>query len=381
MAPKRIAVLTPAWIPESRALALADRFLVGYPRAGSWHRPDLRIVAAYARDRPDKDLAVVRAQEFDFPLFPSVAQALRVGGQKLAVDGVMVLADDTDGARDEVLKACLAVFEEEGRGVPLFVSGPLGQTFSQATFVVDVSRKLKFPLLCGSPLPFAVRLPAVDVPFAAAVKEVLVVSPGGFDGQGYHALEGALCLVERRRGGETGIKAVQALGPARLWQAGEDGRWSRPLLTAALSRSDTPQGNTIADGRTQDLVGNGEVVKLSADARACLVEHNDGTRTSVLILPGAIKDFTFAARVNGAVMAGQFFVGPPPNATQTVGLCRQVEDMFMSGKATLTAERTRLATGILEAARASTTGDFARVPTPQLAIRYQSPRDSLFCRD
>jgi len=47
-----------------------------------------------------------------------------------------------------------------------------------------------------------------------------------------------------------------------VWKAGEQGRWSKELLTAALSRSDTPQGLTILDGRTQELVGSGELQKL-----------------------------------------------------------------------------------------------------------------------
>ncbi len=381
MPEKRIALLTSAWTSGSRVLGLADRFLVGYPWAGTWHRPDVRIVAAYARDKPDKELAAERAKEFGFTLFPSVAEALHIGGAKLAVDGVLLLTLDADGAREELVKACVAVFDQAGRGVPVFVGGPLGQTFEQAAFVVKAARRLKFPLLCGSPLPLAVRLPAVDVPLAAAVEEALVVSPGGWDGQGYHALEAALCMVERRRGGETGIKSVQSLGGDGVWRAGEDARWSKLLLRAALSRSDSPQGTTIADGRTQDLVSNGEVAKLAANARACLVEHTDGTRTSVMLLEGAIKDFTFAARVKGGVIATQFFVAPPPNSTETVGLCRKVEDLFVSGKAAYPVERTLLATGIIEAARKSWVSGFARVETPHLAIRYQPPRDSQFCRE
>ena len=39
----------------------------------------------------------------------------------------------------------------------------------------------------------------------------------------------------------------------------DEGRFSRRLLEAALSRSDTPCGKTDEDGRTQDLLGNGEL--------------------------------------------------------------------------------------------------------------------------
>ena len=78
----------------------------------------------------------------------------------------------------------------------------------------------------------------------------------------FHALEALQCMVERRKGGETGVKAVQMIEGDAVWKAGDAGRYSKELLVSALSRSDTPQGQTIADGRTQDLVAKGELPKL-----------------------------------------------------------------------------------------------------------------------
>ena len=65
----------------------------------------------------------------------------------------------------------------------------------------------------------------------------------------YHALEAMQCMIERRKGGETGVKAVQMIEGDAVWKAGAEGRWSKDLLISALSRSDTPQGLTVA-GRT-----------------------------------------------------------------------------------------------------------------------------------
>ena len=36
-----------------------------------------------------------------------------------------------------------------------------------------------------------------------------------------------------------------------VWRAGEEGRWSKELLEAARSRSDSPRGLTDEDGRTR----------------------------------------------------------------------------------------------------------------------------------
>ena len=49
-------------------------------------------------------------------------------------------------------------------------------------------------------------------------------------------------MVERRKGGETGVKRVEMIEGDAVWKAGEEGRWSKELLTSALSRSDTPLG-------------------------------------------------------------------------------------------------------------------------------------------
>ena len=84
-----------------------------------------------------------------------------------------------------------------------------------------------------------------------------MVGVGASDPMDYHALEAMQCMVERRKGGETGVEQVQLLTGDAVWQAGREGRWSRRLLEAALSRSDSLQGLTAADGRPQSLTENG----------------------------------------------------------------------------------------------------------------------------
>src|SRR4030095_890788 len=110
------------------------------------------------------------------------------------------------------------------------------------------------------------------------------------DPMDYHALEAMQCMVERRKGGETGVKAVQMIEGDAVWKAGDEGRWSKKLLIAALSRSDTPQGLTIEDGRTQDLVGSGELRKLVKNPAAYFIEYRDRLRATLLMLTEAVKD-------------------------------------------------------------------------------------------
>jgi hypothetical protein len=183
------------------------------------------------------------------------------------------------------------------------------------------------------------------------------------------------CMLERRKGGETGVRAVQTIEGGAVWKAGEEGRWSKRLLTAALSRSDTPLGLTMTDGRTQDLVGNGELPKLAARPAAYFIEYNDGLRATLLMLSGAVRDFNFAARVKGmGVQSTQFFLTPTPNVTYSACLMGKVEDLIVTGKASYPVERTLLVSGMLESCLTSRIQDHRRLETPHLNVRYQAPR-------
>src|SRR5579872_2297952 len=83
---KKMAIVTTEWRERSHAWHMGDRFLVGYPVNGKWHRPPFEVVAAYVDQFPKNDLSRKRADEFGFKLYPSVAAALRRGGDRLAVD-------------------------------------------------------------------------------------------------------------------------------------------------------------------------------------------------------------------------------------------------------------------------------------------------------
>src|SRR5580658_2210889 len=83
---KRMAVVTTEWRYHSHAWHMAERFLVGYPVNGVWHKPAIDVVAAYVDQTPENDLSRKRSKEFGFPIYSTIAEALRNGGKKLEVD-------------------------------------------------------------------------------------------------------------------------------------------------------------------------------------------------------------------------------------------------------------------------------------------------------
>jgi hypothetical protein len=390
--PKRLAIVTTIYRYLSHGQHMGDRFLVGYPYGGAWHRPNIKVVSLYVDQKPDGDLSGDRAREFGFTVYPTIAEALRAGGAKLAVDAVLIIGEHGNYPRNEkgqilypryeFFQQCARVFEEDGRSVPVFNDKHLSYSFEKAKSMVETSRRLHFPLLGGSSIPVTWRLPSIELPQGSEIESALMVGEGGSDAMDFHALEGLQCMVERRRGGETGVKAVQLLEGDAVWKALDDRRYPKDLLTAALSRSDTPLGLTVADGRTQNLVESGELKKLVGKPAAYLIEYRDGLKAAMLMLDGAVRDFNFAARLKGSpqIWSTQFLLTPEPNVTYSACLMHKAREMFESGVAPYPIERTLLVSGILESCLTSKVQDHSRMETPHLGVAYQPPKESQFAR-
>jgi hypothetical protein len=392
MEPVRIALITTVYKYLSHAQHMADRFLVGYPLRGSWHKPPVQVVSLYVDQKTANDQSEVRAREFGFRIYPTIAEALRCGGAELACDAVLIIGEHGDYPlndkgqvlypRYEFFQQCVAVFEKDGWSVPVYNDKHLSYSFQKAKAMVDASHRLGFPMLAGSSLPVTWRLPDVEMPAKAAVSEAVMVGYGGTDVMGFHALEAMQCMLERRVGGETGVRAVHSLEGDAVWKAGREGRWSNELLGSALSRSDSPQGLTLVDARTQDLTTPGVLPKLVPKPFASLIEYRDGTRATLLMLNGAIKDYTFAARVRGRSrpLALQFLLTPEPDVTYSACLVSKIEEMFLSKRAPYPVERTLLTSGLVEACLDSLAQGQKRIETPQLNFKYQPPATSQYMR-
>jgi hypothetical protein len=248
--------------------------------------------------------------------------------------------------------------------------------------MVEISRELKFPFLAGSSLPLTWRMPSIDMPYGAGVREMVCIGYGGVDSYDFHALETIQCMAERRRGGETGVAAVRGLKGEAVWKAMEAGRWEAGgwdpgLFEACLSRTQTlKQPPTFSDRYpTREQIK--EWVK---DPVAYRIEYADGTRATMLLMNGLVEDFTFAARLEGRSepLSTLFYLPPNPNVVYSAALMSRAEEMFLTGRPPYPIERTLLTTGLVEAGVRSMGTGQGRIETPHLAIRYQGPRESLF---
>jgi hypothetical protein len=387
---RRLAVITSVFRFLSHSYHICGRFFDGYLRGGAVHYPDWHIASMFVDQPKDpSDLSRDYAKDYGFTLSPNIASALTLGGDKLAVDGVLLICEHGDYARNdrgqilypryEMYQQVVDVFRKSGRSVPVFVDKHLSYDRRRAFEMVDTARKLGFPLMAGSSLPVTWRRPELELPIGVRVREALIAGSSHSEVYGIHALESLQCMVERRRRGQQGLRAVQTLVGAEVWKAGDAGLWSWELLDHAVGRSNS---RNCGDIRRNCRVYKEEVGKrVFTGPTAFLLEYRDGLRAAVLMLQGHVGDMTFAARIEGEKRPAStlFLLPPPPGAAFLEAQAMKIE-AFLEGRPPYPVERTLLTTGILDAALESRQRDSRRIETPDLDVSYDPPKDSGFMR-
>ena len=115
---------------------------------------------------------------------------------------------------------------------------------------------------------------------------------------------------------------------------------------------------------------------------AYFFEHNDGFRTTLLLLNGMLSDFNYAGMVRGTgeILSCQMYLPMPP-ALSTLAdffnpLTHQIEQMLLNNAAPYPVERTLLCSGMTLAALNSLYQGQVLLPTPELAVSYSAPPTS-----
>ncbi len=353
--------------------------------------PRVETAGVYIEQFPAEDLARERIARHKLRQFPSIAEALTLGGDKLAVDGVVIIGEHGDYPRNEKkqtlypryrwFKEVVKVFEDSGRSVPVFNDKHLSTSWSECAEMVADSKRLGFPFLAGSSLPVTRRMPAMDMPYDADLRESVCIAYGGVDSYDFHAYETAQCMSERRRGGEVGIRSVQALRGEELWKAldRDEQRTTRELIAAALCRS---HNLPVEGGYPTDPVSYEWFRRTLPDTLGFLVEHLDGFRTSIYLT--GVQDFNYAGYLadRKEIVSCQMYLPMPGHGSTTADfftpLVHHIEDMILTGQAPYPVERTLLTSGMVIGGVESLHRGQSLVDTPEMHVAYQSPKESLF---
>ncbi len=363
----RIAAIVTEYRPGSHAEAIVTRLLEGYEIAGVHHQPRVEIVSLYTDQLPQNDISREVAARHGVPIYPSVVETLTLGGRALAVDGVLVVGEHGDYANNEkgqklypkrhFIEVITTVMHTSGRVVPVFSDKHLSHNWKDARWIYDTARKMNIPFMAGSSLPFATRIPPLELAIDCEIEEALVIGQGRLEAYGFHALETLQCMVERRKGGEIGVTRVRCLQGAAMWQAMTDGDWSKELMDAALARC-----HTRLSGSPRDYADENTAVYQ--------IEYGDGLRATVLMLGSYSRGFAFAAKLKGRAEPVSARFDLYERRENFPRMIRQVENMFLTRQAQYPVERTLLTTGVLEAVFNSRHEGHVWIETPHLDIRY-----------
>lgn len=368
----RVAVILTSFYYRSHAHVILENFLVPYLFCGRRTEPGCRIVACYADQFPANDMARDVCRQFDIPLFPSIAEALCVGGERLAVDAVVAIGEHGVYPFNELgqelyprkafFDAALEVMRRSDRYVPYFNDKYLSHRFDEGRAMVEAARTHGFPLMAGSSVPLAERRPPIELPAEAQLDEALAIHGGPVERYDFHGLEVLQAVVEARRGGETGVRRVTVLEGDAVWQAAAEGRFARALAEAAM--------------RTETEAPSGPLETLDPEPRAILIEYRDGLRATVLKLggPGGSTRFNIACRLRDRAEPWAFrhFVGPWNNRNLFKALAHAIQTMIRTGRPPYPVERTLLVGGVLEAFMRGRRQLGQPVETPELDVHYRA---------
>ncbi len=391
----KLAAVVTVYRKYSHAQHIVDRLLDGYGWSGSYHHPPMDLVALYVDQVGPDDLSRERAQRFPaMKIYPTIAEALTRGTGKLAVDGVVLVGEHGDYPRNEkgqteypryqFFQQIVEVFRSSNRTVPLFSDKHFSWNWDWAKEMYDTARQMKFPFMAGSSLPVTWRIPSFEMPLGSKIHEALCICYGGVDSYDFHGLETIQCMVERRQGGEVGVRWLQAYRGEHFWEAMKEGVWSHDLMQAALCRSHTL--TPARPGFNDILPAPDQMRELVKDPVAYTYEHADGLRCTMLLMHGLVRDFNFAARIDSTakVLSTQMYL-PMPDGRTTLAdffspLVFHMERMFLTGKPPYPVERTLLTTGLTASGVESLYRKQMRLETSHLDIHYQPYSESTFER-
>ncbi|HEX7904134.1 MAG TPA: hypothetical protein VF487_09665 [Chitinophagaceae bacterium] len=371
---KRVALIANYYAISSHANALATKFFVGFPTDEGMIPSQIKIVSVWI-DQPSPDSSGKKgvadvgrkiAKKNGAKIYPTIAEALTLGGDKLAVDAVIYIGEHGEYPRSRLgvkmyprlnfLEQIFRVFDASNKVVPVYTDKALAYSWLDAKWIYDRSKELNVPLMAGSVLPYSWRDPILQHPVGTKITEAVAVGYGALDSYGFHVAEILECMLERRKGGETGVASVQGLKGPAVWKAADEGKFSMKLVEEACNR---------IKGKS-----NGSMREVVKEPIAILVNYKDGTKGAILMLSGYVGEgWGYAATAGGKTTGCEFVLESTTNAHFSyLGL--NIQNFFQTGKAPAPLERTLLTGGILDTGIRSIAEGGKLTETPFLNMHY-----------
>ena len=316
------------------------------------------------------------------------------------MDGVVIVAEHGNYPTDLrghwllprwwIYQKVMRVFEQSKRSVPVFNDKHLSYNWDDAKWMYDKSRELKFPLTGGSSIPTYWRKPEIDIAADTPLKNGLVIGGMADEGASFHCLDVLQSFMDRRKGGETGVKSVQSIRGPEAWKWVEANAWANNLLEAVRKNFDLAPGYFQSGGqqgnRPQGARPAGARPPEARQTNLCIVEYNDGTKAASISGNGV--GWTFAGDVAGqkdpTIISMLGWPGPISQYHAANAHEHWIIEMMLTGKEPFNAERLLLSTGITNHYMDSNwqNGVYSAVgrviATPYMNMTYRSTHGPMF---
>lgn len=376
----RFAVLGFMWYEESHMDVIVRRWFETFPKDADWGwtGPRSQIASLFVEQVNEKGIRPDISREFagqhGVPMYDSVSDSLCLGGDTLAVDGVIFIGEHGNFPenelgqklypRKEMFDKIVEVFRRSGRCVPVFSDKHFSYDPVRARAMFDTAQQMGFSLTGGSSIPGALAKEEGTRNPAAPLREMVSVFYGGREVYGFHALEFVQPLVDRRPGAERGIRSITAYPREQFDDGLKKNLWSHELMDKArlVSHRSEP-GDWLENVRKSKQGGD-----------VFIVEYLDGLKVTHINLDGAIRGWSCAATeasgntwARGARLGGKdlFFV-------HFARLSAQIERELITGLPSYPPKRLLLTTLATEAMTRAFAQPGVPVQTPGLAIEYHA---------
>jgi hypothetical protein len=365
--PKRVAAVVTVYRPDSHADVIVSKILRGWHEDGG-AGPDLEVAALYVDQRSTNDMSRRLSREHGFPICGTIREALTLGYDGLAVDGVLSIGEHGEYPwnsrgqhlypRRRFFREITDTFAAHDAVVPVFNDKHPGPTWEDASWMANRARELGVPWMAGSSLTVGYRSPDVTLPFGARVRSCLAVGYSGLDVYGFHTLDFLQSILERRSGGERGVSSVLARPTSDLCRWIDAGLVQRPLLEVALDAA-----GTSLHAALRARIKDGALFE---------IRYRDGLVAPVLMLSGVAKAIVAVVEPDeGPVVVTRAEELTEPRYPHFAYLLRGIERMVHEGRPAYPVERTLLAAGVLDRLLRSRQEGYVRRATPELAIAYE----------
>lgn len=364
--PKSVAAVVTAYAKGLHADVLLGKILEGWKQDGG-AGPALRLASMYVEQFSELDLARLMSKKYGVPIFDTIEKAVTVGSKQIPVDGVISIGEHGNYPyndkeqhlypRRRFFEEITDTFRKYGRVVPVFNDKHPGPVWSDAKWMYDRALEMKVPFMAGSSLAVTFRDPDISVPMGCEIEAAVGIGYSDLDVYGIHALEAFQCLVERRRGAETGVKWVQYFEGNAIWNCLDEGLISKQVFEAALAHAQCPPTG----------------VRQNEQAAVFLFQYNDGLIGAVFMLRGFAGATSVGLKLKGEsrILATRFEERSEPYYPHFAYLLKGIERMIHTGRPSYPVERTILTAGILDRALTSRVEKQVKLLTPELALRYQ----------